>query len=346
MENIEFHSVSLEGKAGERVRALLEENGLKLERGLDYTLIGEINGKLVATGSLAGPVLKCLATKSDYKGYGIMAGLVTRLLEEEYRRGNWHTFIYTRPKNINIFLNLGFREVAIVPDRVALLESGIENIDDFCVTLREKRQKDRGKISAVIVNCNPFTLGHQYLLERAAAENDWVHVFVVTEDLSLFPFEVRKMLVEQGTAHINNLTVHTGSYYVISSVTFPSYFTRDPREQVEDHAYLDVTIFGEYIAPSLNITDRYIGKEPYCPVTNIYNRVMQSQLPKYGIKVHEIPRITANNQPISASRVREALRLDDWRELEMLVPQTTLDFLLSDEAKPIIRQIKERSTPH
>ena len=43
------------------------------------------------------------------------------------------------------------------------------------------------KVAAIVMNANPFTLGHQYLVEKAAAENDLVHLFMVSEDASLFP---------------------------------------------------------------------------------------------------------------------------------------------------------------
>jgi [citrate (pro-3S)-lyase] ligase len=346
MEGVGFRSVSLSGRDGERVRLFLEANGLKLEPRLDYTLVAELDGEIVATGSLAGPVLKCLATDPNYQGQGLMEKLVTRLLEEEYRRGNWHVFLYTRPANLEIFRSLGFREVARVRDRVVFFESGPENIADFVLALREKRRMAGGRVSSVVVNCNPFTRGHQYLIEKTAAESDWVHVFVVTEDLSMFPFAVRYKLVQRGTAHIPNITVHAGGQYIISQSTFPSYFTRDPNEQVEDHALLDVTIFGQYIVPALGITDRYVGQEPYCPVTSVYNRVMQQELPRYGVTVHEVPRLEVEGEAISASRVRQALRGGDCAELTKLLPSTTLDFLRSEEAQPIIHKIKESSAPH
>ena len=56
------------------------------------------------------------------------------------------------------------------------------------------------KVAAIVMNANPFTLGHQYLVEKAAAENDLVHLFMVSEDASLFPYAVRKKLIQEGTA--------------------------------------------------------------------------------------------------------------------------------------------------
>ena len=250
MESVTIRQASLAGPDGRRVEQFLHANGLKMERGLEYTLVAEAGDRIVATGSIAGPVLKCFATDEYVRGQGVMATLTTLLLEEEYRRGNWHTFVYTRPHNLNTFLSLGFCEVARVDRRVVLLESGPESVRDFVATLAPQKRMAGGAVAAVVVNCNPFTLGHRHLIERAASASDWLHVFVVREDLSVFPYDVRKMLVERGTVDIRNMTVHDGGQYVISQATFPSYFTRDPAEQVEDHAALDATIFGRYIVPS------------------------------------------------------------------------------------------------
>lgn len=346
MESVTVRQASLAGPDGRRVEQFLHANGLKMERGLEYTLVAEAGDRIVATGSIAGPVLKCFATDEDARGQGVMATLTTLLLEEEYRRGNWHTFVYTRPHNLNTFLSLGFREVARVDRRVVLLESGPESVRDFVATLAARRMMAGGTIAAAVVNCNPFTLGHQHMLETAARASDWLHVFVVREDLSVFPYDVRKALVQRGTAHIPNLAVHDGGQYVISQATFPSYFTRDPGEQVEDHAALDATIFGRHIVPALCITHRYVGHEPHCPVTSVYNAIISRELPGYGVAVHEIPRLELDGEPISASRVREAVRLGDWAMIERLVPPTTLEYLRSDEAEPIIERIREGRSCH
>ncbi len=341
MEGVTIRRASLAGPDGRRVEQFLHANGLRMERGLEYTLVAEAGDRIVATGSIAGPVLKCFATDEDVRGQGVMATLTTLLLEEEYRRGNWHTFVYTRPHNLNTFLSLGFQEVARVDRSVVLLESGPESVRDFVATLAARRTMAGGAVAAVVVNCNPFTLGHQRLLETAAGASDWLHVFVVREDLSAFPYDVRRTLVRRGTAHIPNMTVHDGGQYVISQATFPSYFTRDPAEQVEDHAALDATIFGRYIVPALCITHRYVGHEPHCPVTSVYNAIIRRELPGYGVSVLEIPRLELNGEPISASRVREAVRLGDWAAAESMVPPTTYDYLRSAEAEPIIERIRE-----
>ncbi len=346
MEGVTIRRASMAGPDGPRIEELLRANGLKMEYGLEYTLVAETDDRVVATGSIAGAVLKCFATQEDARGQGVMATLTTLLLEEQYRRGNWHTFVYTRPHNLNTFLSLGFCEVARVDRRVVLLESGPDSVRDFVATLATRRMAEGGTVAAIVVNCNPFTLGHRHLLEKAAGASDWLHVFVVREDLSVFPYDVRKMLVERGTAHIPNMTVHDGGQYVISQATFPSYFTRNPAEQVEDHAALDATIFGRYIVSALCITHRYVGHEPHCLVTSMYNAIIRRELPEYGVSVIEIPRLELDGEPISASRVREAVRLGDWATVESMVPPTTHDYLRSTEAEPIIDRIREGRPCH
>jgi [citrate (pro-3S)-lyase] ligase len=346
VENLSIRPVNLKGKIKDKINNLLHSNGLSLEPDLDYTLVAELNGEIVATGSLSGPVIKCLATDWKHKGMGLNSKIITLLLEEASRIGFWHVFLYTKPHNIEIFNSLGFTEVARVNNRVVLFETGTENIKDFVKNLKTGVNNNASDIASIVVNCNPFTKGHLYLIEKAARESDWVHIFVVSEDLSLFPYKKRIELVKLGTRHLKNVTVHEGGQYIISRSTFPSYFIREVNEHVYDHAMLDLTIFGEYIVPALNIKKRYVGHEPYCPLTNIYNEIMLKKLPEYGVKVLVIPRLTIDGEAISASNVRQAIREDNWELIEKLLPSTTINFLRSEEGEPIIKKIKENESPH
>ncbi len=77
------------------------------------------------------------------------------------------------------------------------------------------------------MNANPFTLGHRHLVEQAAAQCDALHLFVVREDASFFPFSARLEMVRAGVAHLPNVVVHEGSQYIISRATFPAYFLKE-----------------------------------------------------------------------------------------------------------------------
>ena len=189
------------------------------------------------------------------------------------------------------------------------------------------------------MNANPFTLGHQYLAETAAAGCDTLHLFVLSEDASLVPFAVRKRLVREGVAHLPNVVLHDSGPYIISSATFPSYFLKDEAAVIDGHARLDLAVFAR-IAKALNVTVRYVGEEPTSQVTGLYNQIMAAQLPAAGIDCRVIPRKAVDGKAISASTVRQALQAGDWDKLKTLVPPTTLQYFTSPEAAPVLDRIR------
>src|SRR5208283_3870000 len=190
------------------------------------------------------------------------------------------------------------------------------------------------KVGGIVLNANPFTLGHRYLVEQAARACDWLHVFVVKEDASMFSYADRYGLVAAGVRGIGNLTLYPGSDYIISRATFPNYFLKD--KGIVDHSWagIDLLLFREYIAPALGITHRYVGTEPFDRVTNDYNAEMMEWLEHAASKaaplvVVEIPRATNRGVPISATEVRRLLARRDFSRIAELVPETTLHYLES-----------------
>ena len=175
--------------------------------------------------------------------------------------------------------------------------------------------------------------------QKAAAENDILHLFIVSEDASLVPFSVRKKLVIEGTAHLKNIRYHDSGPYIISSATFPSYFQKDQEAVIESHALLDLTVFTR-IARAINITRRYVGEEPNSLVTGIYNEIMQKKLPENGIECVIVPRLQSEGKVISASTVRQAIKDGNWEVLKELVPKTTLDYFMSPQAEAVIARIR------
>ncbi len=183
------------------------------------------------------------------------------------------------------------------------------------------------KIGSIVMNCNPFTLGHRYLIEQAAANCDHLIIFVVQEDKSIFPFDDRLQLVDAGTADLKNVTVVPSGRFIISSLTFSEYFNKSELQDQTVDSSMDVTLFAKEIAPCLNITARYVGEEPYDKVTRQYNDMLHAILPRYGIEFVEIPRKEWDGKPISASRVRELLKDRNFGQIERIVPATTLEYL-------------------
>ena len=201
----------------------------------------------------------------------------------------------------------------------------------YIKTLEPYRKGDSSSNNgSIVMNCNPFTLGHRYLIEYAASRVDYLYIFVVEENKSFFPFEDRFKLVQQGTADIHNVVVLPSGNFIISAVTFPGYFYKDDLKETKIDCSNDLNVFAQYIAPALNIKVRFAGEEPLDPVTRQYNEGMNEILPRYGMQFREIPRKQDDEGVgvISASRVRKLMKEGDWDGLKKLVPQTTFDYLV------------------
>ena len=320
------------------IDALLEQEGIRRDGNLDYICaVFDENYHVIGTGSCFGNTLRCFAVSSAHQGEGLLNQIITHLIEVQCARGNMHLFLYTKVKSAKFFGDLGFYEIARVEDTLVFMENRRDGFGSYLRRLETTRTE--GRSAALVMNANPFTLGHQYLVETAAAACDTLHLFVVSEDASLVPFSVRKKLVSAGVAHLPNVVLHDSGPYIISNATFPSYFLKDEAAVIDGHARLDLAVFTR-IAAALNITARYVGEEPTSQVTGLYNQIMCEQLPKAGIDCIVIPRRESNGSPISASTVRQCLQSGDWETLKMLVPQTTLDYFQSPEAAPVLARIR------
>lgn len=198
-----------------------------------------------------------------------------------------------------------------------------EELEAYKKTLRAKKLP----IGALVMNCNPFTLGHQYLVEYAAARVAKLYLFVVEEDKSEFPFADRIKLVRRGVKDFSNVEVLPSGKFIISQQTFSGYFNKASLQEAVVDSSEDVEIFAKEIAPTLGITVRFAGEEPTDNVTRQYNETMKKILPRYGVDFCEIPRKTFGKKPISASTVREALKVGDFDKIKKLVPKTTLRYL-------------------
>ncbi|MDD3225135.1 MAG: [citrate (pro-3S)-lyase] ligase [Clostridium sp.] len=321
------------------IKSFLKKQDLRLDNNAQYITALVDKGNIVATGAFEDKVLKCIAVDDKYKGMGLSNKIVSNLVSEEYARGNTDLFVFTKPKNYEVFNNMGFYKIDEVKDKVVLLENDPNGIKKYLEKLKDKKQ-DGKIISSVVLNCNPFTLGHKYLVEKASLESDILHIFVVSEDKSLFPFKVRYSLVKEGTKHLKNIILHKSGNYMISNATFPTYFIKEKSEAVKIHTVLDLDIFGKYIASTLGINKRFVGEEIKDEVTNVYNTTMKKLLPGFGVEVVEIARLRVNGEEVTASQVRKLLMEGKMIDVKKLVPEVTYDFLSSDYGKEIIKGIQ------
>ena len=177
----------------------------------------------------------------------------------------------------------------------------------------------------IVMNCNPFTLGHRYLIEQAAKQVERLYVMVVREDCSLFAYTERKAMVEQGVADIENVSVIDGSDYAISRATFPTYFLKRLDDAADTQMLLDLDLFRRHIAPALGATVRFVGTEPTDQLTRRYNQLMHEALKD----VREINRLEKDGNAVSASRVRKAMEEGDMNTIRQFVPPTTLPYIIA-----------------
>ena len=184
-----------------------------------------------------------------------------------------------------------------------------------------------GIVGSIVMNCNPFTKGHRYLIEVALRYVDYLIVFIVEEDKSLFTFEERIAMVKAGTRDLKNICIVPSGQCILSQRTFPQYFLKIEDKELQKNVEYDITYFAEQIAPKLNITYRFVGEEKNDRVTNEYNNAMKKILPRHGIKIIEIPRKKIDNEIISASAVRAQLELVNDRKLYDYIPETTKEIL-------------------
>lgn len=279
-------------------------------------LMRDDEGNILATAARTGKIVKQIAVSPEAEGTGACATIMSGLLDEAYSKEISHLFIYTKPQYRAVFSAMGFFPLAETA-QVLLMENRKDGVERYLATL----PCPPGKNGTVVCNCDPFTLGHRYLMEQAASMCEWLHVFVVSEPGSMFSQEQRMKMVREGTADIKNCLVHQSDDYIISRVTFPSYFLKDKTKIEDIRAELDIALFGSRIAPGLGIVKRFVGTEPFCRVTSAYNKMLKDMLPGYGIELIELERM--NN--ISASRVRQLIAAGEPDKIRELVPGTTYE---------------------
>ncbi|MBR6825106.1 MAG: [Oscillospiraceae bacterium] len=265
----------LHGEAWEQYTALLKTCGLEYEAPAEETVLMWDDEKLVATGARQEHILKYIAVDPTYQGEGLTATILTALRQSALDAGYEHLFLFTKPKNKYQFQSLFFYPVAQTPS-VLLMENRRDGIGSFLRSL--PRPCTTGKIGSAVMNCNPFTLGHRYLIETAASRCDHLYIFLLSEDKSQFSAHDRMEMAKRGTADLPNVTVLPTGPYLISSATFPTYFLKD-RDKAAAHCELDIAVFAKHFIPYFGITCRFVGTEPLSPLTEQYNRALKEKLP-------------------------------------------------------------------
>lgn len=328
-----------------RIEQFLGDNGLRLDD-VDYyaALVDETTDEIVAGGGLKGGVIKCVAVADGHKGEAVANQIVSHLIAHANADGHQCVKLFTKPQNQKMFESMSFRLLAEAPKAI-LMETGIGGIKRYSEELESEKGKVKSEKSndklhhlnpspqqpimpqsgIIIMNCNPFTLGHRYLIEQAAQQVDTLYILVVREDCSMFGYDERKAMIVRGVAHINNVVVCDGSEYSISATTFPTYFLKSLSDASDTQMTLDIDLYRRHIATALGATVRFVGTEPDDPLTRRYNELMKSMLPD----VREVARLQQSGVAVSASRVRKAIVENHLALAARLVPPTTVPYIVA-----------------
>lgn len=333
-----------------RIEGFLQANGLRYDD-VDYyaALVDESSDEIVAGGGLKGGVIKCVAVADGHKGEAVANQIVSHLIAKANAAGHQCVKLFTKPQNRPLFESLSFRFLAEAPEAI-LMETGVGGIAKYSEELRAKSEEcncyllagrnsvevDSTKLSVdtvkwsvgvIVMNCNPFTLGHRYLIERSSELVERLYVVVVREDCSMFSYSERKAMVSQGVKDLGNVVVVDGSDYAVSATTFPTYFLKRISDATDTQILLDLDIYLRHIAPALGANVRFVGSEPTDPLTRRYNELMRQQLGDDHIC--EIPRMEKYGSVVSASRVRRAIEANSlWQAIE-LVPSSTIPYIIA-----------------
>lgn len=345
-----------------RVEAFLAANGLRLAPLDRYVVVtrDEDGDEILAGGGLDGNVIKCVAVSESARSEGLMNILVSRLIAIAREEGRESVKAFTKPENEGIFKSLGFELLASAPKAI-LMENGRGGLPEYKKYLASLACP--GRNGAIVMNANPFTKGHRYLVEQAASQVDNLYVIVVKEDRSRFPYAERKAMIEAGCVGLDNVTVCEGSDYAISAATFPTYFLKKLDDATDTQIALDLDLFVNHIAKPLGVTVRFAGSEPEDALTRRYNELMAEILPGTSVAVvrqaHqpdpelvkgsalrqarrpidfvEIPRLEQKGKPLSATSLRRALDKGGFKEAMEYIPESSIPYLVADLAERALR---------
>ena len=137
------------GRKLKRLQAFLESMQLSYDQGVEYTVnLVDAQGEIAATGSLQQNVIKCVAVDDRHQGEGLSSRVVTLLMNHAIEQGNSHLFVFTKPKNIAMFSDLGFFPIIQTED-VLFMENVRDGIGRYVRSLQHP--KDNGGVIGAAV---------------------------------------------------------------------------------------------------------------------------------------------------------------------------------------------------
>ena len=310
---------------------LLLDQGLSIDENVSHTILVFDDDVLAATGSLYENVIKMIAVNPKYQGENLTPYVVSILISKLNDMGIFKYFLFTSLEQQRYFSHMNFSKI-IETDEVVMFENNVDTITEALTKLNQTLPKLEGVIGSIVMNCNPVTLGHLYLIETARRMVDHLIIFLVLENKSVFSYETRLNLLKSSTSHLDHIYILPSTVYMISSLTFPTYFLKELSSKSKQHMILDIKIFKTYFMKIFNISKRFTGDEPLDPMTNEYNETMKDILKDAWISIE---RLSKDGKIISASLVRRLAKEKNFEDIKTLVPNATYEFLISKEGQEL-----------
>ena len=350
----EIHEVAMGyGPTRRKVETFLHEHGIDLDRTDYYAAICPTgDDAIVAAGGLLKDTIRCIAVDDSVREEHLANRLVSHLMAIVQRRGYPTVKVFTKPEYEELFESLAFNTIAKT-DNVVFMENSLHPFHQYLNSLKNLSRP--GKSGVIVMNCNPFTLGHRYLIEYAASHVDNLFIIPLLDSSAGFNYQERREMIQRGTADLQNVTVCEGSAYSISKATFPTYFLKLLDVATQQQIEIDLQIFTRYIAPALGAAIRFVGAEPFDPLTRRYNDMMAEILPKNGIELCCIDRRNIYGQAVqtsdeqsvnqsvggdivSASKVRQLIAANRMHAAMSWVPPSTRPFIMAKFAVDSLRR--------
>ena len=146
-----------------RIIAFLKTFDFDYEKNNDLNLYIEQDEKIIATVSVADYIIKNFAIAKEYQGMNLGNFLLSHCFQKLAAKNIVYYQVYTKPEHKKIFLDLNFSEIITV-NHTCLLETKNFSIRQVLPKIKENYHittKDNG---VIVVNANPFTNGHLYLI--------------------------------------------------------------------------------------------------------------------------------------------------------------------------------------
>ncbi len=221
-----------------------------------------------------------------------------------------------------------------------LIGDGIKGLEEWEKSLAAAIE-GKNVDACIVMNANPLTVGHRYLVELASRRSSGLLVLVIQgspesggkgnhENTGIkFPFQVRLEMARTCLSEIPGVVVLPSGPYIISRDDYPKHFLSDEMGPASAHAVLDSMVFC-HVLNSLGIDKAFAGDEPRDELSEIHLNALRIECRDRGIALKVAERKRLGERYISSALARQAMADKDMEMLRAIVPKSVIDLALSE----------------